>query len=1198
MSNLGPWTARHLHRFAPVAVVLGLSLCLTVWGWRAALERELEARAARFREQAAIARMALIDRLERLVLTTNAATGLFAASREIEEHEWVRFVEWLDIPRRLPGVSCMGLLRITDHADCAVPHPADGLPDNPVTAASLHGLTVSDDLFSWPDDAVCAVTPESLWSDPAVRLALATSRDRGRAVAVAPPAAPDATSNIMLVAAVFAGDALTTTIAQRRAGLIGWVVIPVSLEALVDDAIRQHSPQMTCNVYPGHSSASVSPDRRSAPLTGRYEALLSAEMFEWGGQVWTLRMRPRDSFFSGEPMPAQSTLVLALMLLVSWLLTGMTWALNSGGERARQLAQRMTASLARSELEARKLAMVASRTSNAVAITGPDGRIEWINRGFARMTGYSAPEVAGQPLTDLLRPPQGDYEGRITNDERPTAKSAAPATHSSFPQPPEMQDSPLPAGLSEALLLRRKGPASWVSVEIQPVVNDAGHVINHVAIAGDITERKLAEREADRSRALLRTFVELTPTAIAMLDRDLRYIAVSDRWRREFALSDLNPEGMRHGELFAREADAPNWLEAIHAALQGRPQSCAEDHFVRRDGVEAWLWWEIVPWRDEDGTIGGVVIAAEIITDHIRTRRALAESERFARSTVDALSAHIAILDETGVILAVNRAWREFAAANSGDPGRCCENVSYLDVCDNAAGDSCAEAVRMAEAIRGTIRGERESTHIEYPCHGRGEQRWFSARVTRFHGDGPVRVVVAHENITARKLNELRASRHAAELANAMAEAEERALALECQTAELERLRAQADLANRSKSEFLANMSHEIRTPMTAILGYAELLMDPRTGPAEQASHIGTIRRNGEHLLTIINDILDLSKIEAGRLTVERVETPLWELVEEVHSLMNVRAVERKIELFCEVESRIPTTIRTDPVRLRQVLTNLVGNAIKFTEKGEVRVKVGLDSVDVPRPRIRIEVADTGIGMTPEQVGRLFEPFAQADTSTTRRFGGTGLGLVISQRLAKALGGDIQVHSEPGKGSRFVVLIDPGPIDRARMIAEKPQAGVMRQEARPAETDATLRGRVLLAEDGPDNQRLIALVLRKAGLAVEIAGNGRIAFEKAMKAASERLPFDLILMDMQMPEMDGYSATSLLRGSGYSGPIIALTANAMASDRERCLAAGCDDYATKPIDRRILIALIAEHLRKRERASQSSTDGGTGSSDR
>jgi signal transduction histidine kinase/CheY-like chemotaxis protein/HPt (histidine-containing phosphotransfer) domain-containing protein len=394
---------------------------------------------------------------------------------------------------------------------------------------------------------------------------------------------------------------------------------------------------------------------------------------------------------------------------------------------------------------------------------------------------------------------------------------------------------------------------------------------------------------------------------------------------------------------------------------------------------------------------------------------------------------------------------------------------------------------------------------------------------------------------------------------------------------ELSTARDRAEAASRAKSEFLANMSHEIRTPMTAILGYADLLLTPDQSSSQRLNHVNIIRRNGGHLLSIINDVLDLSKIEAGELKVERIEASPVQILTEVASTMRVRATERKLQFQVNVEGLIPTTISTDPTRLRQILMNLTANAIKFTEAGWVRVGVRMATEpDHPSPRLSFEVTDSGIGISQEQVERLFQPFAQADTSMTRRFGGTGLGLSISRRLARELGGDIIVDSKPGRGSQFTLTVDTGPLDGVPMLDRFTEAlSGLRPLSGPS---ARLDGRILLAEDGADNRNLLSSYLQSAGGEVMLAENGRIACELEADAREAGTPFDLVLLDMQMPELDGYGAAAKMRASGFKGAIVALTAHAMADDRDKCIRSGCSDYLSKPVDRGRLIQVVAQNI--------------------
>ncbi|MBY0586765.1 PAS domain S-box protein [bacterium] len=432
----------------------------------------------------------------------------------------------------------------------------------------------------------------------------------------------------------------------------------------------------------------------------------------------------------------------------------------------------------------------------------------------------------------------------------------------------------------------------------------------------------------------------------------------------------------------------------------------------------------------------------------------------------------------------------------------------------------------------------------------------------------------------SRDITELK--RYMSEIEEARSHIERQAIELSLRTQDLERAQIAAESANSTKSQFLANMSHEIRTPITAILGLTEVVREEIVQTANRpdlAEHLDAVSRNGEYLLRLINDILDLSKLEAGRVDLEILPVSPHHLLRDVLEMLTPRALAKGITVELIHQSALPATLPVDPTRLRQILLNIGSNAIKFTQVGSVRIVSRLRGTRGSRPRWEVSVEDTGVGMSNEQIQRIFNPFVQGDNSTRRRFGGTGLGLTISKRLTESMGGSIRVESILDHGSRFTICIPLESLSGVPLITE-----AIKPEMPPPATSIELPEhlKILLAEDGIDNQRLIAYILRKKAKAdVTIVDNGQEAVQTVMEHWKSGHPFDVVLMDMQMPILDGYEATRGLRQMNYQESIIAVTAHAMSDDRKKCLEAGCDDFITKPIDVPGLLRIIANASNRR-----------------
>lgn len=389
-------------------------------------------------------------------------------------------------------------------------------------------------------------------------------------------------------------------------------------------------------------------------------------------------------------------------------------------------------------------------------------------------------------------------------------------------------------------------------------------------------------------------------------------------------------------------------------------------------------------------------------------------------------------------------------------------------------------------------------------------------------------------------------------------------------TEKLKKTQKAAVLASASKSAFLANMSHEIRTPLGAILGFVELLQQPELSKEDLHRFLSVISRNSKQLLRLVDDILDLTKVEAGKIIIEHLEFSMVQLLSDICCLMEIKAKDKGIEFKFELQTSLPASVRSDPYRLRQILSNALSNAMKFTESGCVGLKISFRG-----EQLDIRISDTGCGISEDQAKLLFHPFSQATSSTAREYGGTGLGLVLTKKLAEALGGDYWLEqSEIGKGSVFGACIPVSISENVSWIHKNDLIFSAESSVQKVpETRALIGKKVLLVEDMPDNQKLISLYLQKLGCEITLADNGRAGVEKACTEA-----FDVVLMDIQMPLMDGYEATRKLRESNYRQPIIALTAHAMAEERKKALESGFDGFLSKPVQRQQLIDILESHI--------------------
>jgi PAS domain S-box-containing protein len=652
-------------------------------------------------------------------------------------------------------------------------------------------------------------------------------------------------------------------------------------------------------------------------------------------------------------------------------------------------------------------------------------------------------------------------------------------------------------------------------------------------------ERQVAEQLnlLRESRERFRLFMESGPVLAWAKDREGRFLYANAKVGQLLGVNAGDLIGKRQSELLE-----PRELEIVSAndllVIETQQARQFEERVTDTSGkVCDWLVYKFpLPGEDGQTLCGGMAVD---ITERNELHAKNRASDLKVRAVYDSAFQFIGLLDPEGILLDAN------ATA-----------LSFIDVpLEQVTGKpfwetpwwtaSAEEQARCREAVQRAAAGEtvRMVTHHR-SAEGQCIDIDFSLKPLR-DGSGKITHLIPE----GRDITDMTRMQQEATAA-----------------------RETADAANRAKSEFLANMSHEIRTPLTAILGFSKLLQKPDCPAADQREYASIICRSAGSLMDLVNDILDLSKIEAGKMSAEMRDCEVMQLICEVMETLRPRAEEKGLSFDVTFSDAIPERIRTDEGKLRQILMNLIGNAIKFTDGGFVSVQIGYTGL-ATGGRLAVLVKDSGIGIPGQKLEKLFQSFSQADESTTRRFGGTGLGLVISRRLARLLGGDIDVKSEPGVGSVFTISVDCAALPVAQ--AEErgfENAAVAAVHAERA-GEVRLKGRILLAEDGRDNQRLITAILQEAGAEVVLAVNGRVAVELA--SAEE---FDLILMDIQMPEMDGHTATRELRSRGFSRPIVALTAHAMAEDRAKCMACGCTDYLTKPIDLAMFLQTVAKHL--------------------
>jgi len=791
-----------------------------------------------------------------------------------------------------------------------------------------------------------------------------------------------------------------------------------------------------------------------------------------------------------------------------------TGELTGASAIARDIGRRLRAERQLRESDER-FADVFEHAPLGMSVCWLDGRIIQANAALCRMLGYSVEELCATTFGKLSHP----------DDEGPFLQKM----ERWLGQPGEYLDA-------EKRFLNRNGKVVWARVRMSLVKDSGGSPLYFVVHVEDITERKRAREVLRESEERFRILADSCPAMIWGSNPEGGTQFINRAYREFCEVLGEEWEDSRWHPLIHPD-DVGEYVRAFHHAVRERAPFRAEARFLRADGEWRWVASYAEPRLSAGGEYLGHVGISPDITERKHAEQALQASEEKLRQLAENIREVFWMSSPaSNEILYVSPAYEQVW-------GRSCESL-YQDSLSWAEAIHPDDLPQALDYFARQRRGEPVDSEYRIRTPG-GQEKWIRDRAfpVRDEAGRIIRIAGIAEEITERKRYE----------------------------AELIQAREGADAANQAKSRFLANMSHEIRTPMNGVLGMLQLLSTTDLNP-EQRYFAEVAETSGRALLSLVDDILDLSKIEARKVALERVDFDLRQPVAEVVELLRVQAEAKGLKLRWQVAPEVPQLLRGDPHRLRQVLTNLCANAIKFTQRGEVVAAVALESQVGSAATLRFAITDTGIGIRPDQAARLFSRFTQVDASSTRKYGGTGLGLAISKQLVEMMGGAIGLDSQEGRGSTFwftvVMELAPDCASSAGERAEDRPGGSVGRVRQPRMT------RILVAEDDVTNREVVLAQLEKLGYPANAVCDGA----EAVRAVKEER-YDLVLMDCQMPVMDGFEATRQIRESAQAHiPIIALTASAMAGDRDRCLHEGMNDYLAKPLELERLAEMIARWL--------------------
>ena len=1078
----------------------------------------------------------ILNRLDDHARILLSGAALFNASETVSREEWRVFNKAQKVEKQLPGIQGIGfslLIPPTELSRHIKKIRREGFPQyklRPDGDREIYSSIIYLEPFSGRNLRAFGY---DMFSEPVRRLAMERARDTDTAalsgkVVLVQETDKEVQAGTLMYIPVYRKGMPIQTIEQRRAAIYGWVYSPYRMNDLmhgiIDNRKLEKEKQLRFQVYDG-AQPSIQSLLYDSQLTGDQKLPPDARFnrqipLDFNGQRWTLRFTQTGNWFTAVDY-IRVWLTLTSGIFITLLLFALIRALLSTRAKAQHMAQNLTTELRENE---KKIILLLNSTAEAIYGLDINGNCTFCNNSCLHLLGYHHPdELLGKNMHWLIHSkyPDGTHfpveECRIFQ-----AFNKGEGTH-----------------VDDEVLWRSDGssfPAEYWSYP----QHQGGLVVGAVVTFLDTTERKQAADALRYSREQYRSLVENINDVIFTLDFQGTFTYMSPAIERLSGFTASEVEGLSFNS-FTHPDDLSRLAESFKQTVSGI-KGVSEFRVLDKTGEVRWVVTKsrLVAESDKPPYIAGIMTD---ITEQKQSEEALQESEKRFNQLAMQSGTITWEVDGQGLYTYVSHVSETVLGYR---PDEIVGQMHFYDLHPES------EREAFKKAAFAVFDRKEPFVNMENAAQTKdGRKVWLTTNgIPLLNNDGTLRGYRGSDtNITDRK------------------RAEE----------ELRQAKTLAEAANNAKSEFLATMSHEIRTPMNAIVGMADILTESDL-TAEQRLYVETSRNAGENLLELINGILDLSKVEAGLVVLEKTEFDFDSTMNNVCDLMSMKAKRSGNSITCAPLQNIPATLIGDPQRLMQIFINLVGNAMKFTEQGEIILGVetisgSLNFDDRESVELRFFVRDTGIGIPPDKVELIFDMFTQADSSTTRKYGGTGLGLHISKRFVELMGGRIWVESEVGKGSTFFFTAIFGIGNKAKPLAKKteiaPSTGVQPSSQRDLN--------ILLAEDNEDNRLLMLYYFKKTPHHVDVAENGAIAVEKFASGK-----YDLVLMDVQMPVMDGYTATAKIRKLEESRglkrtSVIALTANAMKEDEQKSREAGCDGHLTKPIRKDVLLEAIEKY---------------------